>query len=197
MRRVAVFSGSRSGARAAYLSAATALGEELARRAVGLVYGGASVGLMGAAADAVLRAGGEVIGVIPASLRDRELAHLGLTELHVVESMHERKALMSERADGYIALPGGFGTFDELFEVLTWAQLGMHRKPIGLLDVEGYFDPLVAMVTHAVAEGFVLADHARLLVVERDAPRLLDAMAAFEPPPLGQKWAKRAPSGST
>jgi len=197
LRRVAVFSGSRSGARPIYLAAATSLGEELVRRAIGLVYGGASVGLMGAVADAVMRGGGAAIGVIPASLRAREIAHLGLTELHVVDSMHERKALMSNRADGFIALPGGFGTFDELFEVLTWAQLGMHQKPIGLLDVDGYFDPLVAMVTHAVAEGFVLAEHARLLIVEREPARLVDAMTAFVPPPLGEKWIARSPRDET
>src|ERR1051325_8659898 len=158
MQRLCVFTGSSSGARAAYAEAARELGTLLARRGIGLVYGGARVGLMGAVADAVLAAGGEAIGVIPQALVAKEVAHTGLTALHVVESMHARKAMMSDLSDGFIALPGGWGTLEELFEVLTWAQLGLHRKPTGLLNVDGYFDGLLAFLTHTVAEAFVRTD---------------------------------------
>src|SRR6266404_9183331 len=149
LRRVCVFSGSSFGARPMCADAAATLARELARRGIGLVYGGGSVGLMGVVADAVLEAGGEVIGVIPRALATKEIAHQGLADLRVVPSMHERKALMTELADGFIALPGGFGTFDELFEAITWAQLGLHNKPVGLLDVADYFAPLRALVVHA------------------------------------------------
>src|SRR2546423_626875 len=140
------------------------MGLAFCRRGIGLVYGGGNIGLMGVIADTVLESGGEVIGVIPQSLEEREVAHTGLTELHVVGSMHERKALMAELSDGFIALPGGFGTFDELFEITTWAQLGLHTKPIGLLNVSGYFTPLLTMVSHAVTEGFLPPNHAHILL---------------------------------
>ena len=190
MRRVCLFSGSRPGVRPAYAQAARDLGERIARADMGLVYGGASVGLMREAADAALALGGEVIGVIPKALVDRGIAHPGLTELHVVDTMHERKATMHDLSDGFIALPGGFGTLDELFEILTWAQLGMHAKPVGLLDVEGYWDPLMALVEHTVKEGFTPEDQVALLVCETDAAKLLARMGTWKPPVLGSKWAR-------
>ena len=155
IKRVCVFCGSSWGARPVYEETARAVGEAIARRGLGLVYGGAQVGLMGVVADAVLHSGGEVIGVIPEMLADKELAHRGLTELRIVASMHERKAQMAELADAFIALPGGLGTWEEFCEVVTWAQLGLHRKPCGLLNVEGFYDALQALTDHAVAEGFV------------------------------------------
>src|SRR6266496_1559672 len=151
--RICVFCGSRPGIRPEYLDAARRLGTLLAERRIGLVYGGASVGVMGAVADAALRGGGEVIGVIPKALERRELAHDNLTELRVVESMHERKALMAELSDVVIALPGGFGTFEELFETITWSQLGIHRKAIGILNVSGFYDGMLALIDHAIEEG--------------------------------------------
>lgn len=182
MQRVCVFAGSSPGARPEYAEAARALGGELARRGLGMVYGGSSTGLMGAAADAALAAGGEVIGVMPRGLFRREVAHLELTELREVGSMHERKALMADLADGFIALPGGYGTFDELFEIVTWAQIGISDKPIGLLDVADYFAPLVALVEHAAREGFVPASHMALLTRESDPATLLDRLATYTPP---------------
>ena len=182
MRRVCVFAGSSAGARPEYEEAARALGMELARRELGLVYGGSSTGLMGAVADAALAAGGEVIGVMPRGLFRREVAHLGLTELREVGSMHERKALMADLVDGFIALPGGYGTFDELFEIVTWAQIGITEKPIGLLDVMAYYKPLLALVEHAVREGFVPPGHVALLIRETDPVALLDRLAAYTPP---------------
>jgi hypothetical protein len=148
----------------------------LARRGIGLVYGGASVGLMGALADAALAAGGEVIGVIPRALVEKEIAHRGLSELCVVESMHERKARMAERSDAFLALPGGFGTFEEVFETLAWRQLRIHRKPCGLLNVAGYYDGLLAMLDHAVAEGFLRPENRALLIWESDAERLIERL---------------------
>ena len=176
--RVCVFCGSSAGNRPVYLEAARELGRLLAERGIGLVYGGASVGLMGELADAVLAGGGESIGVIPRRLVDRELAHAGLTELHVVETMHERKALMAGLSDAFVVLPGGAGTLDELFEALTWAQLGLHAKPIVLLDVEDFFEPLVALADHLAEEGFVRREHRALLGVERDPAVLLDRLGA-------------------
>ena len=189
IRRVCVFSGSRSGTNPGYERAARELGEAMAARGLGLVYGGASVGLMGAVADAVLRAKGEAIGVIPEALVSKELAHAKLTELHVVETMHERKAKMVDLSDAFVALPGGFGTFDELFEVLTWAQLGIHEKPIALLDAEGYYQPLVAMVDSAIRAGFVPEDQRALLLIEPTPARVLDALESYVYPTLGRKWA--------
>src|SRR5499426_3609877 len=174
MSRVCVFCGSQAGTNGLYRQAATDMGRLLALRGYGLVYGGGHVGLMGVIADAVLASGGQVIGVIPDSLVARELAHTGLTELEVVPSMHARKARMAELADAFIALPGGYGTFEELFEVITWAQLGLHRKPIALLNVGGYFDALKALVEHAITEGFIRSEHRDLLTIADDPGMLLD-----------------------
>ncbi len=182
MRRVCVFCGSAGGRRPDFHEAARRVGRELAARRIGLVFGGGHVGLMGILADAVLEAGGEAVGVIPQALVERELAHGGLTRTHVVATMHERKALMADLADGFLALPGGFGTLDELFEILTWAQLGLHAKPVGLLNTAGYFDPLLAWLGRAVAEGFLSAEH-RGLLVEADAPEeVLSRLLAYRPP---------------
>lgn len=181
MKRISVFCGASEGARPAYAESARQLGAELVSRGLGLVYGGCAVGIMGVLANAVLRHGGEVIGVIPQTLATRELAHPGLTELRVVSSMHERKATMASLADGFIALPGGLGTLEETFEILTWAQLGIHAKPIGVLNVEGYWDGLRQLLTQAVAEGFVRPEYAELLMFA-DAPAgLLDRFAAWRP----------------
>jgi uncharacterized protein (TIGR00730 family) len=191
MERLCVFSGSSPGAHADYLRAAQELGRALADRGVALVYGGASVGLMGAIADATLDAGGEAIGVIPQALVEREIAHPGLADLRVVGSMHERKALMAELADGFVALPGGMGTLEELFEVYTWTQLGLHSKPLGLLDVRGYYAKLVAFLDHAVAERFMTVEHREMLVVEQRAEALLEAFRRWRPP-VRTKWIDRA-----
>ena len=193
MRRICVFSGSNPGVREEYRQAATALGRELAARGLELVYGGASVGLMGAVASAALAAGRKTCGVLPRGLFRREVAHAGLTELREVGSMHERKALMADLADGFIALPGGYGTFDELFEIVTWAQIGIHEKPIGLLNIAGYFDPLLALVAHAAREGFVPEQQASLLMCETDPAALLDRFAAYTPPAHTNKWSELPP----
>jgi uncharacterized protein (TIGR00730 family) len=177
MKRVLVFCGSSPGRVPEYAAAASELGRELASRRLEVVYGGASVGLMGALADSTLAAGGTVIGVIPRRLVEYEIAHAGLTKLHIVETMHERKALMAELADAVIALPGGTGTLDELFELFTWKQLGLLRMPIGLLDVDGYWQPLLAFLEHAVNERFLRAEHLALLQVERSAEALVDRLA--------------------
>ena len=182
MKRICVFCGSSPGARPAYRSAAARLGAALAARGIGLVYGGANVGLMSELAHSVLDAGGEVIGVIPRSLVQRELALTGLADLRITDSMQERKAVMADLADGFIAMPGGLGTLDEFFEVLTWTQLGIHRKPSGLLNVEGYFDTLLAFLDHAVAERFVKDVHRSMLIVELEPNRLLDRLDAFVAP---------------
>jgi uncharacterized protein (TIGR00730 family) len=178
IRSVCVFCGASSGNDPAYVTAAAVVGERLAVRGIRLVFGGGHRGLMGAVADAAVAAGGEAVGVIPQGLVDRELAHTGLTELRVVESLHERKALMAELSDAFLALPGGLGTLEELAEVLSWAQLDLHAKPIGLLDVAGYFADLEAFLDHAVAEGFVTERHRRLLMRDDDIDRLLDRFAA-------------------
>jgi uncharacterized protein (TIGR00730 family) len=183
MKRVCVFCGSSAGGNAAYAEAARHLGRALVGRGLGLVFGAGHIGLMGVLADAVLEAGGEAVGVIPQALVDRELAHRGLTELRVVDNMHQRKAEMADLSDAFVALPGGYGTADELFEMLTWAQLKLHKKPIGLLDVHGFFRPLLLWVDHAVAEGFVRPDHRRLLLEADDPERLLDLLASYRPPP--------------
>jgi uncharacterized protein (TIGR00730 family) len=193
MRHVCVFTGSSPGANPAYAAAARALGAELAHRGLGLVYGGAGVGLMGILADATLAAGGRVVGILPRGLFRREVAHPGLSELRQVASMHERKAQMADLADAFIALPGGYGTFDELFEVVTWAQIGLHNKPIGLLDVDGYFDPLLALIRHAAAAGFIPSDHTHLLLHATGPAALLDRFAAYTTPHLTQKWAELPP----
>jgi uncharacterized protein (TIGR00730 family) len=188
IRSLCVFCGSSSGHRSNYAEAARRLGAALARRGLELVYGAGHVGLMGVLADAVLAAGGRVVGVIPQSLVERELAHTRLTELHVVRTMHERKALMADRADAFLALPGGFGTADELFEILTWLQLGIHDKPVGLLNVGGYFDPLLAWIDRSVAEGFLREQHRGALLVGEEPEALLDAVLTRPAPPAVEKW---------
>lgn len=177
LKRVCVFCGSNSGLRADYRIAAQGLAVALAHRGFGLVYGGGNVGLMGHVADAMLQAGGQVIGVIPRALRDKEVAHQGVTELRVVDTMHQRKAMMHELSDAFIALPGGFGTLDEFFEILTWSQLGIHAKPCGLLNVAGYYDSLLAMLDHAVGEGFLWPAHRRMVIAEKDAAVLLQRLS--------------------
>jgi uncharacterized protein (TIGR00730 family) len=186
VKAICVFAGSNAGTNPAYAETARGLGELLARRGITLVFGGGRVGLMGAASQGARTAGGKVIGVIPSALQRKELAYDGvdLTELIVVRSMHERKARMAELSDGFVALPGGFGTFEEICEMITWAQLGIHRKPCGLIDVGGYFDGLLAQFDRAVADGLLRAGHRGLLVSEPDPERLLDHMAAWQPPPL-------------
>ncbi|MGH9094041.1 MAG: TIGR00730 family Rossman fold protein [Acidimicrobiales bacterium] len=176
-----MFCGSTSGGHPEYRQAAETLGRRLAARGIGLVYGGAAVGLMGALADAALAAGGQVTGVLPRQMMDREIAHSGLTDLRVVGSMHERKALMTHLADGFVALPGGLGTFDELLECLTWSQLGLHDHPVGMLDVGGYFEPLVAAFDRAVEEGFVQARHRDAVIVGTDADEVLDRLQDLAP----------------
>ncbi|MGB3327820.1 MAG: TIGR00730 family Rossman fold protein [Thermomicrobiales bacterium] len=187
MQAVCVFCGSSMGNGPIFRGAAESLGRELAHRRLDLTYGGGNVGLMGAIADATLAAGGTVNGYIPRSLMEKEGAHRGLSELEVLGSMHERKAAMEAHADAFIALPGGFGTLDELCEILTWAQLGIHRKPIGLLDVDGYFDHLLAFFDASVERGFLRADHRTLLLSDTDPASLLDRMAAWQPT-VAPKW---------
>jgi uncharacterized protein (TIGR00730 family) len=182
MGRVCVFCGSSPGAEPDYAQAARHLGQMLAARHIGLVYGGSNVGLMGSVASAVLAAGGDVIGVIPRGLFDRQIAHTGLSDLRVVETMHERKALMAELADGFIALPGGYGTLEELFEVLTWGQLGLHQKPSGLLNVRGYFDQLVGFLNHLVDQQFLEVEHRSMLLIDDDPAALLDRFETYQPP---------------
>ena len=184
---VCVFCGSREGSRAAYTKAAQRMGATLAKRGIGLVYGGGRVGLMGAVADAVLEEGGQVVGVIPEALVAREVPHDGLTKLHVVGSMHERKMLMAELSDAFVALPGGYGTLEEFSEVLSWAQLSIHEKPCGLLDVDGFWEPLASLFDKSVTEGFVSPEHRSLVLKEEDPHALLDMMKHYTPPQR-KKW---------
>ena len=193
MKRICVFAGSSRGAREDYAQAAEQLARELARRGYGVVYGGGKVGMMGVLADATLAAGGEVIGVIPKALLEKEVAHGGLTELRVVASMHERKAMMAELSAGFIALPGGLGTLEEFFEVLTWAQLGLHRKPCGLLNVSGYYDRLLEFLDLTVAERFVKSQHRALVITSTSPTDLLERLAVYRPPQV-EKWIDRASS---
>src|SRR5262245_27253183 len=188
MRSVCVFCGSASGADRAYALAARELGRELAARKLGLVYGGGRVGLMGEVASAALAASGEVVGIIPHALAHQAIALAECTELVVVDTMHARKALMADRADAFVALPGGYGTLDELFEIVTWAQLGIHRKPVGLLNVNGFFTPLLAWLDHVVCEGLLKPKHRELLLVADTVPGLLAALAAWVPPAPVTKW---------
>jgi len=190
MRAICVFCGSNEGARGDYAAAARTLAGELARRGITLVYGGAKVGLMGIVADTALAAGGEVIGVMPHALVEREVAHGGLTRLHEVASMHERKAMMSDLSDGFIALPGGAGTLEEVFEVWTWGQLGHHAKPVGLLNVAGFYDGLVRFLDHQAEERFMRPEHRAMLMVEAGPASLIDRFAAYEAPSV-QKWISR------
>jgi uncharacterized protein (TIGR00730 family) len=184
---VAVYCGSNSGFDPAFAAAAVSLGRLLAERGIGLVYGGANVGLMGALADAVLAGGGEAHGVITRALETQEIPHRGLTSLRVTETMHQRKAEMADAADAFVMLPGGYGTLDEFFEVLTWAQLGIHAKPCAILDVGGYFDPLRAFLDRAVTAGFVRPAHLRMVIIESDPARLLDRIADWSPVAVS-KW---------
>jgi uncharacterized protein (TIGR00730 family) len=191
MKRVCVFCGSSLGTRDVYRDAAASLGAALASRQLELVYGGARIGLMGVVADAALAAGGRVTGVMPAAMVDRELAHTGLSDLRIVSTMHERKALMEQLSDGFVTLPGAMGTLDETCEILTWGQLGLHAKPCGLLDVDGYYTSFLALLDRAVVEGFLRPQHRAMLLVDPVAEALLDRMAAYEPPTV-VKWIERA-----
>jgi len=188
--RVCVYCGSSAGRDPAYAEAAVALGQLLAERGVGLVYGGGNVGLMGAIADATMAAGGEVIGIIPESLAAREIAKPDISELRIVASMHERKLEMADLSDAFIALPGGVGTIEELVEIFTWLQLGLHEKPVALLNVNGYWAPLVALLDHGVGEGFIKREHRAMLLVDSDPEALLDRFAGWQPPALA-KWIDR------
>lgn len=190
MKRVCVFLGSNPGNKPDYLNAAQDMGRELARRGITTVYGGSNVGLMGALANAALAAGGEVIGVIPEALQRKEIAHTSLTRQHIVGSMHERKALMAELSDAFIALPGGMGTLEELCEMLTWAQLGFHKKPCGLLDVDGYYASLNLFLDNAVTQGFIHAGHRGMLLSDRTPGALLDQFGGYVAPVVN-KWIER------
>jgi len=187
MKNICVYCGSSPGRLEIYADGARALARALVAKDLGLVYGGASIGLMGLIADTVLQLGGRVVGVIPEALARKEVAHHGLTELHITQSMHERKTRMAELSDGFIAMPGGIGTFEEIFEIWTWAQLGIHDKPCGLLNVAGYFDALTTFLDHATQEQFLKPQHRSVLVVEQDPVALLDRFAAYQPPSV-QKW---------
>jgi uncharacterized protein (TIGR00730 family) len=191
VRRVCVFCGSSPGARPAYAEATAEVARLLVGDGIGIVYGGGHVGLMGVLADTAMAAGGEVIGVMPQALVDREIGHTAITELRVVGSMHERKAVMTELSDAFVALPGGAGTLEELFEVYTWAQLGLHSKPCALLDVDGYYSGLAAFLDHAVEERFLREEHRAALMVEDDPVRLLDRLREFEPGAVAPKWIDR------
>lgn len=191
MKHVCVFAGSSAGSQPEYRAVAEELGRVLAARQIGLIYGGARVGLMGVVADAVLASRGRVTGVIPAALVAKEVAHNGLADLRVVGSMHERKSVMADLADAFIALPGGWGTLEEFFEVLTWGQLGLHQKPCGLLNARGYFDGLLSFVGHSIEEGFVRREYRAMISVTDSAGGLLDLLASYEPP-LVEKWIDRA-----
>jgi uncharacterized protein (TIGR00730 family) len=188
LKRICVFCGSSVGARPAYVQAAQRLGELLAERGIGAVFGGGCIGLMGAVADAALAKGGEVIGVIPESLVRREIGHRGLTKLHVVETMHQRKALMADLSDAFIALPGGYGTLEEFCEAITWSQLGIQRKPCGLLNIEGYWDGLLAFLDHAVDEQFVRPENSELVLVARRPELMLERLEEWTPPVHIEKW---------
>lgn len=188
--RMCVFCGSSAG-RARHMEVAAEVGRVLAERGIELVYGGGRVGTMGAVADGALAAGGSVVGVIPQRMVAWEIAHDGLAELHVVDTMHERKALMADLSDGFVALPGGAGTMDELFEIWTWAQLRLHTKPIGLLNVDGFYDRLIELIDHMIAEGFLKAPYRDMLVVDDEINRLLDRMGSYEPP--AYRWVEEAP----
>jgi len=190
MKRICVYCGSSIGNQPIHREAAQAMGAVLASRHIGLVYGGGNVGLMGVIADAVLAGGGEVIGVIPQSLADREIAHNGVTDLRVVDSMHARKAMMADLSDAFIAMPGGVGTFEEFFEAVTWTQLGVHRKPCGLLNAGGFYTPLALFIDQAVSDGFIKPVHRASIVVDDDPERLVNSLAAVRLPDVA-KWIRR------
>lgn len=187
MKHICVYCGSSAGRLEVYAEGARALARALVERDLGLVYGGASIGLMGLVADSVLQLGGRAVGVIPQALARKEVAHKGLSELHVTQSMHERKTLMAELSDGFIAMPGGIGTFEEIFEIWTWAQLGIHSKPCGLLNVAGYYNALTTFLDHAAAEQFLKPQHCSLLIVEKEPNALLNRFVSYQPPSV-QKW---------
>ncbi len=191
MQRICVFCGSSPGANSTYAELANRLGGVLARRSLSLVYGGGNVGLMGLLANAVLKEGGHVIGVIPQALVDLEVAHMNLPDLRIVSSMHERKALMADLADGFIALPGGIGTLEEFCEILTWAQLGLHQKPCGLINAAGYFDHLIAFLNHAVTERFFRPEHRSMVLIEDDPETLIARCERYQAPQL-EKWIDRS-----
>ena len=190
IKRLCVYCGSSAGNRPEYAQAARELAHAMVSRDIGLVYGGASIGVMGALADAVIKEGGEVIGIIPSGLLAKEVAHTGITELREVDSMHERKAMMADLSEGFIALPGGLGTIEEFFEIWTWAQLGMHRKPCGLLNAGRYFNKLIAFIDHAVSEQFVQKEHRSMVFVEREADILLQKFESYKPPEVA-RWIDR------
>lgn len=190
IKRLCVYCGSSTGNRPEYTQAARELARAMVSRDTGLVYGGASIGVMGVLADAVIKEGGEVIGIIPSGLLAKEVAHTGITELREVDSMHERKAMMADLSDGFIALPGGLGTIEEFFEIWTWAQLGMHRKPCGLLNAGRYFDKLIAFIDHAVSEQFIKKEYRSMVFVEREADILLQKFASYKAPEVA-KWIDR------
>ena len=186
LKRISVFCGSRDGSRSSYVQAAEALGQALLQRGIGLVYGGGGVGMMGRISETVKSGGGEIIGIIPDALLAREVGRNDIGELRIVRSMHERKAMMVEISDGFIAIPGGFGTFEEFCEIVTWAQLGLHAKPVGLLNVDSYFDPLIAQFDRAVTEEFAYPENRALILHETNPDRLLDLMEAYNPPKVEQ-----------
>jgi uncharacterized protein (TIGR00730 family) len=194
LQRICVFAGSNPGKRPEYREAARELGKELVAQGLGVVYGGGSVGLMGTLADSVLEHGGEIIGVMPQGLFRREIAHAHLTKLFEVESMHARKALMADLADGFIALPGGFGTFDELFEITTWAQIGIHNKPVCLLNIAHYFEPLLALAHHASNEGFIPPTHLKLLMMQDNVKELITQLLNYQPYEREEKWIELPPA---
>lgn len=196
MKHLVVYCGSSDAIPPVYVEAARAMGRALVARGLTLVFGGGRTGLMGAVADAALQAGGQVIGIMPRQFNTPVLAHVGLSQMILVDSMHQRKALMAEMGDAFVALPGGFGTLEELFEILTWAQIGMHRKPIGVLNVEGYYDPLLAMIEHARHQGFIYAEHRALIVCESTPMALLDGLAAYAPPEGLERWVERDGHGA-
>lgn len=191
LQSICVYCGSADGLNPAYYAAALKMGQTLARSGIRLIYGAGKTGLMGAVADGALQAGGEVIGIIPTLLNTPQLVHAGLTRLEVVDTIHQRKARMSELADALVALPGGYGTLEELFEQLTWAQIGLHHKPIGLLNVMGYFDPVLALVQHALTEGFIYAEHCVLLVSSDLPANLIEMLQSFQPPSVPDRWLNR------
>lgn len=196
LSRVCVYSGSSDSVADVYLQAARAMGEALADHGMTVVFGGGRTGMMGALADAALARGGQVIGVMPREFNTEVLAHAGLTEMQVVETMHERKARMAQMADAFVALPGGFGTLEELFEILTWAQLGHHRHPVGLLNVAGYYDPLVVMIERAAAEGFLYGEHRQLLITALEPDDLIDRLQRYRPPDGLERWLRREEGGA-
>jgi uncharacterized protein (TIGR00730 family) len=191
LERIGVYCGSSDDVDPSYLQAARRAGQALAARQVTIIFGGGGTGMMGALADGALAAGGKVLGIIPRRFNNAELAHAGLTEMRVVETMHERKAAMADLAQAFIALPGGYGTLEELFEILTWAQIGLHTKPVGLLNVRGYFDRLLAFIEHVRAEGFIYDEHRALLACEPEPEALLQRLEEFRPPPTLDRWVHR------